>query len=166
MPPVIKSATAQDAAWITDIWNAVIADTLVTFTTTLKTVQEVAELIEARPVFTLSDGQGFATYGPFRAGPGYSATAEHTIYLAPDACGRGQGAALMDHMTAHAAQTGHRVLVAGISSANPGAVRFHARHGFAQVGHMPGVGHKAGQWLDLILMQKTLNPPDTARDPG
>ncbi|WP_299687653.1 GNAT family N-acetyltransferase [uncultured Tateyamaria sp.] len=166
MHPDIRRATDQDAGWIADIWNGIIVDTLVTFTTTPKSPSEVRDLIANRPVFMLPARAGFATYGPFRSGPGYAATAEHTIYLAPDQTGQGLGAALMDHVISHAAYNGFRALVAGVSSANPGAIRFHARHGFTQVGHMPQVGHKAGQWLDLILMQKMLNPPDTPNAGG
>lgn len=160
---MIADARVADAQWIADIWNTVIADTLVTFTTTPKTVPEVADLIASRPVLVLPGRDGFATYGPFRAGPGYARTVEHTIHLAPQARGTGQGGTLLAALTDHARRAGHHVMVAGISGANPGAVRFHARHGFVQVGHLPQVGHKAGQWLDLILMQKQLTAPDTPR---
>ena len=162
----IRQATAQDADWIADIWNGVIADTLATFTTVPKTGAEVAELIATQPVFVAPDHAGFATFGPFRGGPGYAATAEHTVYVAPDRCGQGHGAHLMAALLDHAQATGLRVMVAAISGANPGAVRFHARLGFAQVGHMPHVGRKAGQWLDLILMQKRINPPDSSDAQG
>lgn len=164
MHPVIRHATKHDAEWIAAIWNAVIADTLVTFTTEPKTIEAVSKKISTGPVFVLPDQAGFATYGPFRDGPGYAATMEHSVYLAPHACGQGLGPVLMDHLTSYAAKSGHRVMIAAISSANPGAVRFHARLGFEKTAHMPEVGYKAGQWLDLILMQKTLNPPDTAVD--
>lgn len=166
MHPVIARATVGDGDWITAIWNGIIADTLITFTTTPKSPDDVLAMIDTRPVFVLPDQAGFATYGPFRAGPGYAATVEHTIYLTPATRGHGLGPALMAYIMDHAASAGHRVMVAGISGANPGAVRFHARLGFGQVGHMAQVGRKAGRWLDLILMQKLLNPPDTANGAG
>lgn len=153
---MIRAATPDDADWIAALWNAVIADTLVTFTTEAKTKAAVADMIATRPVLVLPARAGFATYGPFRAGPGYAATVEHTILLAPKAQGQGQGrkllAALMD--TARGEQ--RHVMVAGISGANLDAVAFHAALGFQQVAQMPQVGRKGGQWLDLILMQKQL----------
>ncbi|MEO0379664.1 MAG: N-acetyltransferase family protein [Pseudomonadota bacterium] len=153
---MIRAATLEDAAWIIAIWNRMIADTLFTFTTEPKTESSTAEMIQTRPVLVLPDQAGFATYGPFRAGPGYGATVEHSILLDAFAQGHGQGRALMDALMEHARQENHHVMVAGISGANPNAVAFHAALGFETVAQMPEVGRKAGQWLDLILMQKRL----------
>lgn len=161
---MIRPATQDDAAWIMAMWNAVISDTLVTFTTTPKSVGDIATLIQRRPVLVLPEARGFATYGPFRAGPGYGATIEHSIYLAPACRGQGLGGGLLDALMDHAAGAGHHVSVAAISGANPGAVRFHAQRGFESVGRMAQVGRKNGQWLDLILMQKLLNPQDNAAE--
>lgn len=133
-----------------------IADTMFTFTTDPKTETAIVEMIRTRPVLVLPDQAGFATYGPFRAGPGYGATVEHSILLAASAQGRGQGRALLTALINHARDAGHHVMVAGISGANPNAVAFHAALGFEPVAHMPEVGRKAGRWLDLILMQKRL----------
>ena len=155
---MIRPADATDAHWIAAVWNLVITDTLITFTTDLKSEDAIADLIAAQPVLVLPDQAGFATYGPFRSGPGYARTVEHTIHLAPDAQGQGDGRRLMSALMDHARAAGHHVMVAGISGANLGAVRFHARLGFEKVAHMPEVGRKAGQWLDLILMQKRLPP--------
>lgn len=154
---MIRAATLDDAPWIAAIWNAIIADTLVTFTTERKTDAVIADMITQRPVLVLPERGGFASYGPFRAGPGYAATVEHTILLAPHARGQGQGRALMAALMDKARQQDHRVMIAGISGANPAAVAFHAALGFARVAHLPEVGRKGGQWLDLILMQKRLS---------
>jgi phosphinothricin acetyltransferase len=64
----------------------------------------------------------------------------------------------MERLQQVARSEGVHVLVAGISSANSGAIAFHSALGFAEVGRMPEVGHKWGQYLDLVLMQKILSP--------
>ncbi|MFL4471999.1 N-acetyltransferase family protein [Tateyamaria armeniaca] len=153
---MIRPATSQDAGWIAALWNAMISETLHTFTTDLKSVADVSEMIRTRPILVLPEDAGFATYGPFRSGPGYAATVEHTILIDPAAQGHGQGRVLMQTLMDHARDAGHHVMVAGISGANPGAVAFHAAMGFDRVAQMPEVGRKHGQWLDLILMQKLL----------
>lgn len=157
----IRQAQAADAAAIVDITNAVIRDTLITFTTTERSVDSVSADIEARgPGYLVAEKNGrvlgFATFGPFRSGPGYAQSREHTIQLAPEIRGQGVGRALMRALEAAARAEGVHVLVAGISSANPGAIAFHAALGFTQVGCMPEVGFKWGKWLDLVLMQKIL----------
>lgn len=161
MPSRIRQARPQDAASIALIANELIRDTLFTFTTTERTTEGIAAHLQKRgPPFLVAelDGRvvGFATYGPFRNGPGYLHTQEHSIQLTSAAQGRGLGRALMQGLQEIAKAQGVHVLVAGISSANPNAFGFHAALGFTEVGRMPQVGHKWDQWLDLILMQKQL----------
>ncbi|WP_147103568.1 GNAT family N-acetyltransferase [Tateyamaria sp. syn59] len=153
---MIRAATPDDAGWIADIWNDVILHTQITFTTTPKRRSDVEDLIDTRAVLVLPDQGGFATYGPFRGGPGYAATVEHTILLAPRAHRRGQGRALLSALEDRADAEGHHVMVAGISGTNAAAIAFHTAVGFRKVAHMPEVGRKDGMWLDLILMQKKL----------
>lgn len=160
---IIRQARAEDAPVIAAISNAVIRDTLVTFTTDERSIEGVVADIEARgPAFLVAerDGtvEGYATYGAFRAGPGYAGCREHSIQLAPEARGQGAGRALMEALEACAIAENVHVLVAGISSANPGAIAFHSAIGFEHVGLMPEVGQKWGQRLDLVLMQKILRP--------
>lgn len=158
---MIRDAIPDDASWIADIWNDVIAHTHITFTTTLKTVPEIESMIRDRVVLVLPKQCGFATYGAFRGGPGYAATVEHTIFLAQAARGKGQGHALLSALEIRAKSAGHHVMVAAISSANPAAIKFHAAVGYDVVAEMPEVGRKDGVWLDLILMQKQLGATES-----
>lgn len=157
----IRQAKAADAKEIAAITNAIIRDTLVTFTTDERSLDSIARDIEARgPAYLVAEQDdqilGFATYGPFRSGPGYAQCRELTIQLATDAREQGTGRVLMRALEAAARAEGTHALVAGISSANPGAVSFHAAVGFVEVGRMPEVGFKWGKRLDLVLMQKIL----------
>ena len=159
---IVRPARRADAAAICAIVNPIIRDTTITFTTEERVPGEVADEIDARlPAFLVAEtGEGvigYATFGAFRKGPGYAATREHSVHLAPGARGQGAGRALMAALEAVAVAQGVHVLVAGISGSNPGAVAFHARLGFAETGRMAQVGRKAGRWLDLVLMQKILS---------
>ena len=156
----LRRAIATDAEAIADIWNAIVRDPAITFTSKQKTSDDVRQMIEAQPVFVVdSDDElaGFATYGDFRSGPGYRHTAEVTIHLAPRMRGGGIGRLLLSAILDHARGQGVHVMVAGVSGQNDAAIGFHLAMGFKEVGRMPEVGRKAGEWLDLVLLQKLLN---------
>ncbi len=157
----LRPARAQDAAVIAGIWNPIIRDTAVTFTSAQKSEADLAKSIAAagavwRVAEIGGEVAGFATYGAFRGGPGYAHAREHTILLDKAARGRGIGRALMREIESQARAEDVHVLVAGISGENPGAVAFHAALGFREIGRMPEVGRKFGRWMDLVLMQKIL----------
>ncbi len=154
----IRKAVPADAAAIAAIWNAMIQGSTATFTTEPKTERGIAALIAERPFLVLNRKGvlGFASFGPFRAGPGYARSAEHTVILAPAACGHGHGARLLTALEALAREAGKHILVAGISGENDGAIRFHTRMGYAHAGTVREAGRKFDRWLDLVLMQKIL----------
>ena len=157
---MIRPARPEDAPAIATIWNAVIRDTLATFTTVEKDPATLAAQISAGApwwVACVNDSvQGHATYGQFRSGPGYARSMEHSIHLSEDAQGHGLGRALMAALEAHARAHGVHVMVAGISSENPAGQAFHARMGYAPSGRVLQAGYKWGRYLDLVLMQKIL----------
>ncbi|KIC12987.1 GNAT family acetyltransferase [Leisingera sp. ANG-M1] len=169
---IIRPAASADADAVCAIANQVIRDTLATFNTVEKTPAQVREQIAARPGAYLvaeQDGDilGHAYFFPFRFGPGYRFTAEHTIHLLPAAQGGGIGRKLLQALEEKAKQAGIHVLIASVSSANPGAIAFHAALGYAETARMPELGCKWGQWLDTIFMQKILTPGIPAPDsPG
>lgn len=155
---MIRAACADDSSSIASLWNAAITGSLATFTTEPKQTDDIARLLDGPCLVAEMDGSfaGFASYGPFRSGPGYTHTAEVNIYLETRAQGLGLGRDLLSALESVARDHAIRVLVAAISSANPGAARFHAACGFAQAGVIKEAGRKWDQWLDLILMEKRL----------
>lgn len=161
---MIRAATEADSAGVLSVWNPIIRDTLVTFTDADKTAEGIAaslaEKAAAGHAFLVAvEGEavlGFATFGQFRAGPGYRHTFEHTIMLGPAARGRGLGRALMTELEHCARAAGGHSMFAGISAANPDGVAFHEAIGYGDVARLPEVGRKFGQWLDLVLMRKHL----------
>lgn len=159
---MIRPATPADIPAIRAIINRVIRDTTITFTTTQKTPSDIAKMLDGpTPVLVATHENtvtGYATFGPFRSGPGYTRAAEHSIALDPAAQGQGQGRTLLTATEQAAAQHGITQLIAGISAENATALAFHTACNYVQVGHLPKVGHKFGRDLDLILMQKPLAP--------
>ncbi|MFV0512674.1 MAG: GNAT family N-acetyltransferase [Jhaorihella sp.] len=160
---IVRRARPTDAGAIRDIWNPVIRDTTITFTTEEKSAEGIAADIAARGecfVVAEADGAvaGFATCFAFRSGPGYVRTREHSIQIAPSQRGRGLGRALMGRLESAAVAQDVHSLIAAISGSNAGAVAFHARIGFVEVGRIRQAGFKSGVWLDLVLMQKILAP--------
>lgn len=157
---MIRPARPEDAPAIAAIWNAVIRDTLATFTTVEKDPASIADQIRAGTPWWVVEVnnmvQGHATYGQFRNGPGYAHSMEHSVHMYNSIKSQGFGRALMTALEDHARAQGVHVMVAGVSSQNAEGQAFHARLGYVECGRVVQAGRKWGQWLDLILMQKIL----------
>lgn len=116
---------------------------------------------EGFPIFVAVNEQqkilGFATYGHFRAYDGYKHTVEHSVYLIPEAQGRGLGKKLMKHLMNYACQNNVHVMVAAITANNQASIRLHEWFGFKHAGILPQTGIKFEKWLDLLFMYKIIN---------
>jgi L-amino acid N-acyltransferase YncA len=104
---------------------------------------------------------GYAYAGPYRSRPAYRWTVEDSVYVAPDAQGRGVGRALLDRLIAESAGFRQMVAVIGDSPRQEPSVALHRAAGFRLVGTLQAVGFKHGRWLDSVLMQRALGRGDT-----
>ena len=105
---------------------------------------------------------GFAYCNWFKPRPAYRFSAEDSIYLAPQAQGKGLGSALLAELAAQAERVGVRKLIAVIGdSANAGSIGVHRAQGFRQVGVLSSCGWKFDRWLDVVLMEKALGRGDS-----
>ncbi|HEX2556070.1 MAG TPA: GNAT family N-acetyltransferase [Microvirga sp.] len=162
--PVIRDARPEDLPAILAIHNDAILNSLAIWQERPVDLANRRAWFDERrahgfPVLALDcDGAfaGYASFGPFRIGSGYDATVENSVYLAPERRGRGLGRALMAALIARARAQGRHVMVAGIGLPNDPSVALHRTLGFTEAGTLREIGRKAGHWLDLMLMQKTL----------
>lgn len=157
---MICAAVPSDAEAICAIWNLEIRTSTATFTTVAKSQSDLERLLAAQPMLAARNDEGlvvgFATYGPFRSGPGYAGVVEHSVYVARNAARHGFGVALLTALIDRARNDAVRIMVAGICAENRPALALHEKLGFQKTAHMQGVGRKFGRDLDLVLMQKNL----------
>ena len=113
------------------------------------------------PVLVAIDEQyevaGYASFGPWRPHDGFRHTVENSVYVSPDHRGSGIGRSLMQALIERARHLEKHVMVAFIESENRASVHMHQQLGFIHVGQMRQVGCKFSRWLDLTMMQLTLN---------
>ncbi|MBV9343557.1 MAG: N-acetyltransferase [Gammaproteobacteria bacterium] len=164
MQPVIAEATEADLPGLLAIYNEVLSNSTAVFSSTAMTLPERRDWWRVRvaqgyPVLTARvEGEvlGFATFGDFRAGPGYRFTVEHTVHVHHRARGRGIGGQLVRALLVRGAALGKHVMVAGVDAANAASIRFHERLGFERVGQLHEVGFKFDRWLDLVFLQRRI----------
>lgn len=172
----IRPATVTDLPGIVEIYNVSVTTTA-TWSETPQTLAERDAWFAARTdagdgVFVaVTDGGevvGFAAYGEFRNPhwTGYRFTVENTVHVRDDWSGAGVGRALMEALITHAADNGKHVMVAAVDGENEGSVTFHEKLGFDVVGRMPEVGWKFDRWLDLVLLQRILEPEPSIPEPS
>jgi len=166
----IRPSRDTDLPAITAIYMHHVLNGTGTFETMPPTEGEMAArradvLAKGLPYLIAEDGGqvlGFAYCQWFKPRPAYRFSAEDSIYLHPDAAGKGLGKALLTELARQAQASGIRKLIAVIGdSNNAGSVGVHRSLGFAPVGMLKSCGWKFGKWLDIVLMEKTLGEGDT-----
>ena len=129
------------------------------------------ELLACRLPYVVveSDGRvaGFAYAGPYRTRPAYCYTVEDSVYVAPDAIGRGLGRAALAEVIKRTADLGFRQMIAIIGdSGNRPSIALHEKLGFRHAGTLQAVGFKFGRWVDSVLMQLGLGAGDSRLPDG
>ena len=102
---------------------------------------------------------GYAYAGPYGTRAAYRYTVEDSVYVAPEAQGRGVGRALLAAVITHCEAMGVRQMLAVIGNGedNRGSVALHTALGFRHAGVGQSVGWKKGRWIDIVWMQRALN---------
>jgi L-amino acid N-acyltransferase YncA len=160
----IGDAGEADLAGLLAIYNDVIATSTAVYADQPVTLEDRRQWWQARraqgyPVLVARDAHGvagFASFGDFRAWPGYRYSVEHSVHVRPGGRGRGAGTLLLQSLFPRAAALGKHVMIAGVDADNAASVRFHERLGFEACGRLREVGYKFDRWLDLLFLQRRL----------
>jgi phosphinothricin acetyltransferase len=99
---------------------------------------------------------GYAYASTYRPRPAYRFTAEDSIYLAPEAQGRGLGNQLLARLLEQSKAFGFKQMLAVITAERANSIRLHEKHGFRLIGRYEALGYKFDRWLDIVHMQRTL----------
>lgn len=169
----LRPGVPADLPRLTEIYNHYVTNSYATFDTEPFTVDERRSwfshyaqtgphrLLVAAPA--AGEVLGYATSSPFRPKSGYATTVELTVYVSPDADGRGIGSALYTRLLADLAGEDLHRAVAGIALPNDASVALHRRFDFTSVGVYTEVGRKFGRYFDVGWYQRPLGPAPTDR---
>jgi phosphinothricin acetyltransferase len=104
---------------------------------------------------------GYAYAAAYRTRPAYRFSVEDSIYLAPEAQGKGVGRALLTELISLCEAKGFRQMIAVIGDSRQFAsIALHRSLGFTFSGTIHAVGFKHGRWLDSVIMQRPLGDGD------
>jgi phosphinothricin acetyltransferase len=97
---------------------------------------------------------GYATSSPYRTHPAFRHTVESSVYLAPDAVGRGLGGRLYDTLLAELVGTSAHHVVAAVALPNDASVALHLSRGFTVVGTFTDYAVKNGRTISSTWFQR------------
>ncbi len=171
----LRDSTPSDVPTITAIYGHAVRNGLASFEYDPPEMPEMARRRDAvigagYPYIVATDAQGailgYAYVSAWRPRAAYRFTIENSIYVAPEAKGRGVGRRLLTELIARCTAQGFRLIVAVIgASDNAASIGLHATCGFKPAGVLPNVGWKHDRWVDSVLMTLPLGEGATTPAP-
>jgi L-amino acid N-acyltransferase YncA len=160
---VIRHATQADAPAVAAIYAPLVRDTIISFEEEPPSAEEMAERIATSHVWLVAeeDGEvvGYAYAARFHPRAAYRWSAEASVYLSPEARGRGIGTRLVTELLERLKAMGFVNVFGGTALPNPASERLLESFGFKKVAHWEHVGFKLGAWHDVSWRQLTLQEP-------
>lgn len=162
----IRRATPDDAGGINAVYNPFILESAATFETEPITDAGRRAWLDRLagdpryPALVAEDGAGavcgFANAAPFDSRAAYGTSVKTSVFVAPDATGKGVGRCLYEALfEALSGADVHRAY-ALIVAPNPASVALHERFGFAHVATLDEVGRKFGRYHSVMWFEKRL----------
>ena len=157
MEGTIRAAGDEDGTAILAIYESGIVTRNATFETVIPSWEEWdgRHHRHSRLVYE-EDGQvlGWVALAPVSSRQAYCGVAEVSIYLAPQAQGKGIGTQLMERAIASSEAHGIWTLYAALFPENEISVRLHEKCGFRRVGVRERIARLDGVWRDTLIMER------------
>ncbi|WP_418961572.1 N-acetyltransferase family protein [Streptomyces tritici] len=84
----------------------------------------------------------------------YAGVVEHSVYVHPDARGRGVASALLKALVDSTEAAGIWTIQSGIFPENAASLAVHERAGFRVIGRRERIGRHHGRWRDTVLVER------------
>lgn len=97
---------------------------------------------------------GWSAASPVSSRRVYAGVVEASIYTAAAARGRGIGSALLRALVNSTEEAGIWTIQASVFPENTTSIALHRAHGFRIVGLRERIGRRAGQWRDVLLLER------------
>jgi len=97
---------------------------------------------------------GWAALGPVSRRECYRGVVENSVYVAPQARGRGVGRALLDELCRRADAAGLWTIQAVMFADNEASRALHEACGFTLVGRRERIAQKHGEWRDTLMLDR------------
>jgi phosphinothricin acetyltransferase len=159
----IRPATRDDLQAIVGIYNWAVNQTFATIDSEPLDTEEAAAWWEAHGrrskllVCTDESGViGWARLFPWKQ-RGFDVV-EDLVYVDPVHQGRGIGRALLAELIKEAQGLGYKTIVATVAADNRSGLELHTKLGFEMVGTIRNAANKFDRWMDIALVQRSLEP--------
>jgi L-amino acid N-acyltransferase YncA len=153
----VRALRPEDWPAVRAIYEAGIATGNATFETAAPDWPDWdAAHLEAHRLVAAKGGRvlAWAALAPVSDRCAYAGVAEDSIYVAPDAQGRGVGRRLLGELVSSAERAGIWTVQTGIFPENESSVRLHQACGFRIVGLRERLGRLHGRWRDVLLLER------------
>ena len=158
----IRPATNEDVAAIVGIYNWAVNQTFATIDSEPLSTEEAADWWEtharrSRLIVATDDTGvlGWARLFPWKQ-RGIDVV-EDLVYVDPVHHGRGIGRALLSELIKQAQGLGYKTIVATVATDNRSGLQLHEKLGFESVGTIRNAANKFDRWMDITLMQRSLD---------
>lgn len=161
---MLRPASPSDGEQIAAIYNHYIQSSIATFETESVSTDDMAERIVQTLAADLpylvyeQDNQilGYSYASKWKGRCAYRYSVESTVYLNPNAHGKGLGTLLYESLMAELKSKGYHAVIAGISLPNEVSIALHEKLQMKKVAHFEQVGFKFNNWVDVGYWQKLL----------